>query len=133
MEDDFRNLHFNFHRIYYFFTIDNTMCNSQEINFENKKNKFLESVWVVVLISGLFMVYGGILDIMIYFQKTLLFVPPPWHSADARISLVFGVFVLIMAIYLILISFKVKIVIKEKRIDKFKFLKLNLCQTKQKI
>ncbi len=98
------------------------MCNPQEINFGNKKNKFLELVWVVVLIGGLFMVYGGILDIMVYFQKTLPFAPPPWYSVDAKISLVFGVFVLILALYLILISFKVKTSIKERRINRLELL-----------
>ena len=98
------------------------MCSSQEISFRSRENKFLESVWVIILIGGLFMVYGGILDIMVYFQKTLPFAPLPWYSVDAKISLVFGVLILILALYLILVSFKVKTAVKEKRIDKLELL-----------
>ena len=80
-------------------------------------------MWVIFLLGGVFMVYGGILDILIYFEKTLPFAPPPWHTPDTKISLLGGIIVLFAAAYLILKSFEIKSIIEEgeeRRISEIK-------------
>jgi len=88
----------------------------------NKKGKFLKQVWIILLVGGLFMIYGGILDIMAYFERTLPFAPLSWHTIDTRISLICGIYVLLAAVYLIRKSFKIKSTLKEEERNKTKSL-----------
>lgn len=90
--------------------------NKKETHNENNNYKFSKWTWIIFLIGGLFMIYGGILDIMVYFQLSLPLAPPSWHSMDARVSLACGIFILLAAFYLIMNSFKMKSIIK-KRIE----------------
>lgn len=80
----------------------------------------IQWIRIVILLGGLFMIYGGILDILMYFGKTLPFSPPSWHSVDTRISLICGIFVLIGAIYLILKSFEIKSIINKGEMVKLR-------------
>ena len=61
------------------------------------------------------MIYGGVLDIMVYFERTLPFAPPGWHIIDTRISLICGIFIVLAAVYLVLKSFEIKSIVEEKR------------------
>lgn len=79
-----------------------------------KKGKYSKWIWAILLVSGLFMVYGGILNTLIYFEITLPPGPPTWHTIDAKISLVIGIFILFAAFYLILKSFEIKSIMEEK-------------------
>ena len=88
------------------------------------KNKNIKWTWKIILLGGLFMIYGGILDVLVYFEKTLPFAPPSWHSVDAKISLICGIFVLTGALYLILKSFEIKSVINKGEINKGEMVKL---------
>ena len=67
--------------------------------------------WKTILLGDLFMVYGGLLDILVHFGKTLPGAPSSWHSVDTRISLVCGVLVLIGAAYPILRSLRIRAII----------------------
>ncbi len=87
---------------------------------ENKEGKFSKYVWIIILLGGLFMIYGGILDIMVYFERTLPFAPPSWHTIDTKISLICGIFILFAAVYLILKSLKIKSITEEGRKNKLK-------------
>lgn len=66
------------------------------------------------------MIYGGILDIITYFDVSFPFAPPSWHAIDTKISLICGIFVLFAAVYLIIKSFEIKSIIDEKRKTKIK-------------
>lgn len=94
--------------------IDNKRQNLQKTNKEERYD-FTKTVWIILLLGGLFMIYGGVLDIMVYFNATLPFAPPSWHTVDTEVSLVCGIIVLFMAVYLIVKSIEVKTIIEEKR------------------
>ena len=76
--------------------------------------------WKIILLGGLFMIYGGILDILIYFEKTLPGAPSSWHFIDPKISLICGVFVLLGAVYIILKSFEIKSITDKNEIVELK-------------
>lgn len=86
--------------------------NEIEIIRKIKKGKFSKWVWVIFLFGGLFMVYGGIMNILVYFEKGLPLAPPSWHILDTKISLIIGIFILFAAVYMILKSFEVKSIIE---------------------
>ena len=79
-----------------------------------KNSKMLKSLWSVLLIGSVFMIYGGILDVMVYFKKSLPFAPPAWHIIDAKISLICSIYILLAAIYLISKSFEIRLIITGK-------------------
>ena len=76
--------------------------------------------WTLILLGGLFMVYGGFLDILVHFERTLPGAPPSWHSVDTRISLVCGLLVLMGAAYLILRSLQIRAIIHSGELVKLR-------------
>ena len=76
--------------------------------------------WKIILLGGLFMVYGGLLDILVHFGETLPGAPSSWHPVDTRISLVCGVLVLIGAAYPILRSLQIRAIIHNGELAKLR-------------
>ncbi len=97
------------------------MIDNKRPNLQKKENHdFTKQIWIILLLGGLFMIYGGVLDIMTCFNATLPLAPPGWHTIDTKISLICGIIVLFTAFYLIVKSFEIKTIIEERRKKKIK-------------
>ena len=91
-----------------------------------RSGKLSAGVWITTLIAGLFMTYGGIMNILEFFEISAPLAPPSWHTIDLRVVLSLGIVNLIGAIYLIVKSFEVRLIINKEKKDIFKPLMIKL-------
>jgi hypothetical protein len=85
-----------------------------------RDGKLSKGVWVTLLIGGLFMTYGGIMNILEFFEISAPLAPPAWHIIDLRVVLILGIVNLIGAIYLIIKSFEIRLIINKEKKDTIK-------------
>jgi len=91
-----------------------------------RKGKLSKGVWITILIGGLFMTYGGIMNVLEFFEISAPLAPPAWHVIDLRVVLSLGIVNLIGAIYLMVKSFEIRLIINKEKKDIIKPLMITL-------
>jgi len=89
------------------------MDETNNIENNNDKRKHIKRTQIILLMGGLFMIYGGIIDVMGHFGINVLLAPPSWHNINSTIGLICGILILLAAFYLILMSFRLKSLTQE--------------------